>query len=78
MGDLRWRPSEPYGFSENENIDGSAYRSACIQISTFGSHSPTPDDDGGAGTSEDCLFLNIFTPPNASSRPGHLPVIVTM
>lgn len=78
VGALRWKPSQPYDFSQTQDINATAYRSACVQISTFGSHSPTPDDDGGAGTGEDCLFLSVFTPPGASAKPGSLPVIVTM
>ncbi|KAI4523882.1 alpha/beta-hydrolase [Schizophyllum commune Loenen D] len=63
-GSLRFKyPKEP----EAKDIDATAFKPACLQNGFFG------NNDYGLnpwGTSEDCLYLNIFTPYlplNASS-----------
>src|ERR1700750_1657394 len=48
VGSRRWRPPAPYG-----SFPGSSF-----QATQFGSSCTQPD---GSGT-EDCLFLNIYTP----------------
>jgi carboxylesterase type B len=69
VGTLRWKspgpsipalPSQPY--------DASAYKSHCAQ----------PDSINAAGWSgsEDCLYLNVFTPLGASASLAKLPVYV--
>nr|XP_019044416.1 hypothetical protein I302_07700 [Kwoniella bestiolae CBS 10118]OCF23346.1 hypothetical protein I302_07700 [Kwoniella bestiolae CBS 10118] len=74
FGDLRWAPSQPFNYGQTGSINGTDYRSACIQLSLFGADSPIPDNAGAAGTSEDCLFVNVFTPRGASSSNEKLPV----
>src|SRR5690348_8372692 len=67
VGDLRWRPPQP------------AARGAGIQdASQFGNHCPQPPSPFGVATlTEDCLFLNVFTPVRGQGGPsGHLPVMV--
>ncbi|HEX6907675.1 MAG TPA: carboxylesterase family protein [Terriglobales bacterium] len=73
VGDLRWRaPRRP------ERVPG-------IQDAThFGNHCPQPASPFGlASTSEDCLFLNVFTPTRAGRNESHdhgarLPVMFWM
>ncbi|WWC86554.1 uncharacterized protein L201_001431 [Kwoniella dendrophila CBS 6074] len=76
--DLRWKPSQLYSYDNTTTINGTDYRQACMQLSLFGADSPTPDNAGAAGTSEDCLFLNVFTPKGASSSQNRLPVWVSI
>src|SRR6516162_8139849 len=64
VGALRWRPPEPYGF----------FPGILLQATQFGSPCTQP---GGIG-SENCLFLNVYTPAwefDDSRRCG-LPVMV--
>lgn len=65
-GDLRWQPPQPAARHRGV-LDASAYAPHCPQnASPYGS---------ATNTSEDCLFLNVFTPEQADPhRP--LPVMV--
>ena len=70
LGDLRFANAQPYNESYN-NITALAFSPGCIQ-----------DESGGLGGSgngtysEDCLYLNVYTPqlPVASSNASALPV----
>lgn len=64
VGTLRWRPPERYGFFPGFFLQATQFGSACTQ-------------PGGIG-SENCLFLNVFTPrPDLGYRwPRGLPVMV--
>jgi para-nitrobenzyl esterase len=67
-GDLRWRPPQPH-----ERWHGP------LDASHFGNHCPQPASSfGRASNSEDCLYLNVFTPRKRAGHghPKHLPVMV--
>jgi para-nitrobenzyl esterase len=63
VGALRWRPPKRYGFFPGFVLQATQFGSACTQ-------------PGGIG-SENCLFLNVYTPQAESGdRRGHgLPVM---
>jgi para-nitrobenzyl esterase len=64
VGALRWEPPH-----------AAASWSGVRQATSFAPHCPQPASPFGvASTSEDCLYLNVFAPPGASS--GNLPVMV--
>lgn len=67
IGDLRWRPPTPVA-PWTGTREADAFAPACMQVgvSMPGETPPT--------VSEDCLYLNIWTP--AKSAQEHLPVIV--
>jgi para-nitrobenzyl esterase len=67
VGDLRWRPPSPV-VSWTGTRKADAFPPACMQdgVSMPGETPPT--------VSEDCLYLNIWTPANSTHQ--HLPVIV--
>jgi para-nitrobenzyl esterase len=67
LGGLRWRPPSPVA-SWTGTRKADAFAPACMQdgVSMPGEAPPT--------VSEDCLYLNIWTP--AKSAHEHLPVIV--
>lgn len=67
VGDRRWRPPEPAAPWEGVRM-ATAFAPACMQsgVSMPGEVPPT--------TSEDCLYLNVWSPPE--SRDARLPVIV--
>jgi para-nitrobenzyl esterase len=66
VGALRWTPPKRYG----------SFPGLVLEATQFGSQCPQP---GGIG-SEDCLFLNVYTPHNPSAEDGlrrhRLPVMV--
>ncbi|OCF74184.1 hypothetical protein I204_04554 [Kwoniella mangroviensis CBS 8886] len=78
VGDLRWTPSQLYDYNQTTSINGTDYRQACMQLSLLGADSATPDNPGAAGVSEDCLFVNVFTPKGASTSDDKLPVWVSI
>jgi para-nitrobenzyl esterase len=69
VGDLRWRPPERAAPWKGTRA-ADAFAPACTQVgvSMPGETPPT--------VSEDCLYLNIWTPAKAKSAREHLPVIV--
>jgi para-nitrobenzyl esterase len=50
VGNLRWMPPQPYG----------PFPGYTLQATQFGSECPQPG--GGSASSENCLFLNVYTP----------------
>jgi len=65
-GNLRWRPPRP-------PADWQGVRDA----TRFGPSSPQPPNPALTGpTSEDCLYLNVYTPTLGSNGEGGLPVLV--
>jgi para-nitrobenzyl esterase len=66
VGDLRWRPPQP-----------AAGWHGVRDATTFGPHCAQPATPYGvASTSEDCLYLNIYTPSSASPGLPLVPVMV--
>ena len=68
VGALRWRPPQPAAhWTGTRKAD--AYGSDCMQV-------PFPSDAAPLGTPprEDCLYLNVWRPAEASTKP--LPVMV--
>jgi para-nitrobenzyl esterase len=65
VGALRWQPPQP-----------AASWSGVRDATKFAPHCPQQASPfGQASTSEDCLFLNVFTPSHGTARAGH-PVMV--
>ena len=67
VGDLRWRPPQPVApWTGVRKAD--AFGPNSMQGVVFGDIDPRP-----AGVSEDCLYLNVWTPAleAASASPGH-------
>jgi para-nitrobenzyl esterase len=68
VGDLRWRPPRPHA-RWTTPLDATHFANHCPQVaSPFGS----------ASTTEDCLYLNVYT-PNLGTGKGHakgVPVMV--
>lgn len=67
LGELRWREPQPVAPWQGTR-SATSFAPACIQkgVSMPGEKPPV--------TSEDCLYLNVWTPAKATNR--HLPVIV--
>lgn len=79
VGDLRWRP--PQAAEKWSGVrDATAPGSACVQESSVVS----AGDSGNGSTTEDCLYLNVYTPTAGTARrtlpeqagDGKLPVMV--
>lgn len=68
VGELRWRPPQPAAHW-SEVRQATRYGSDCMQL-------PFPSDAAPLGTppSEDCLYLNVWTPAHSTNQ--KLPVIV--
>jgi para-nitrobenzyl esterase len=61
VGDLRWRPPAPHARWQGP-----------LDASQFGNHCPQPASPfGRASNTENCLYLNVFTPKNHSHGNGN-------
>ena len=70
VGPLRWQPPKPHA-AWTEPLAASAFGKTCSQITELGVFA------GPVSVSEDCLFLNVFTPSTATKPGGKkLPVLV--
>ena len=69
VGEFRWRPPQPINSWEDE-LDATEYGPDCAQ-SGWGSAPGTITE----GSSEDCLYLNLWRPSNVSND-AKLPVMV--
>lgn len=59
VGDLRWKPPQPVAAWTGDRA-ANEYGPSCSQNSRLGAE---------AKVSEDCLYLNVFTPENAKNLP---------
>src|SRR6478609_5659517 len=66
VGDLRWRPPQPVSGWKDVR-PARAFAPACMQVGVSMPGEQTP------WTSEDCLYLNVWTP---AQRKARLPVMV--
>jgi para-nitrobenzyl esterase len=58
VGDLRWRPPQPHARWKGR-----------LDASQFGNHCPQPASPfGRPSTTEDCLYLNVFTPNGKNGK----------
>jgi para-nitrobenzyl esterase len=75
---LRWRPTQPLAAPDTV-IRATAFGPACAQSIGADTTSRAPRlvvaDTLGGRQSEDCLFLNVWTPPDATAA-SSLPVMV--
>jgi acetylcholinesterase len=81
IGDLRWRAPQPPVHLPGIQ-DASKYGKQCLQ-GTMGEGSDAPvkgilaaATGSFATSSEDCLFVNVIVPPNATIGESSLPVAV--
>jgi para-nitrobenzyl esterase len=73
VGDLRWRPPQPAA-KWSGTIQTDKFAPSCMQgggAPNAKAKAPAPQ---GPGTSEDCLYLNVWTPAKAAG--DRLPVLV--
>jgi para-nitrobenzyl esterase len=61
VGDLRWRPPAPP--AHHALLDATEFANTCPQVTTLGAFA------GPTSTTEDCLYLNVFTPSTSGSKP---------
>ena len=61
VGDLRWMPPEPP--EHHALLDATEFGNTCPQVTTLGAFA------GPANTTEDCLYLNVFTTGLKGSKP---------
>ncbi|PSR82762.1 Carboxylesterase family-domain-containing protein [Coniella lustricola] len=79
LDNLRFRPAEPW--NATDYVDATAYSPACLQYGYFAGNSYNLNP---WGNSEDCLYLNVYTPylpaaaslVNATSNREPLPVML--
>jgi para-nitrobenzyl esterase len=69
VGDLRWKPPQPPAKWKGVR-DATNFGAHCVQITLVNDDTVFQD----SGPSEDCLFLNVYTPAGANER-SKLPVM---
>src|SRR5882724_3769608 len=67
VGALRWQPPKPHA-AWTQTLNATAFGKTCAQITELGVFA------GPVSVTEDCLFLNVFTPSRPSAK--KLPVLV--
>jgi para-nitrobenzyl esterase len=65
---LRFAPPEKNAPWKPDTLQATKYRHNCLQIGGFDPAQPRDTVD------EDCLYLNVFTPPNANAT-SKMPVL---
>jgi para-nitrobenzyl esterase len=60
-GDLRWKPPAPT--AHHALLDATKFANTCPQVTTLGPFA------GPTSTTEDCLYLNVFTTGTSPSKP---------
>lgn len=65
LGSLRWQAPQSPQSNRSDVIQANAFASECPQSSL----SVEPATSPGTSASEDCLFLNVYAPENASNLP---------
>jgi len=68
VGDLRFTPPQPAVYNGSA-VTATTQPPACLQ-------NPNGSLVGSFGISEDCLYLNVFTPQGAGAKTAYLPVMV--
>jgi para-nitrobenzyl esterase len=67
VGGLRWRPPQAPA-AWKTTLHAAKFASTCAQNTDFG-------DFSSPSTGEDCLYINVYTPPGAVAHRGKLPVM---
>ena len=73
VGALRWKPPQPVQPWQGVR-PGDSFQKACMQPAGQGRINVTVDLPDSPGVSEDCLYLNVWTPAKAAGE--KLPVMV--
>jgi para-nitrobenzyl esterase len=73
VGDNRWRAPQPVPHWDGVR-DASQFGNVCIQADTRPRYVNIANMDGSPALSEDCLYLNVWTPADSAS--DRLPVMV--
>ena len=70
VGALRWQPPQPHA-AWSQTLEATKFGNTCPQITELGVFA------GPVSVTEDCLFLNVFTPGHgAAANARKLPVLV--
>jgi para-nitrobenzyl esterase len=67
VGDLRWRPTQPHA-KWTATLDAVSFGDTCVQNQ--------PGLFAKPSLTEDCLYLNVYTPDDYATKPEHRGVLV--
>ncbi len=73
-GELRWKAPRDFEFTSNR-FDATKLPNRCVQVSNFYDELITGQKEGTIFGSEDCLYLNIFSPADSFKSNKKLPVM---
>jgi len=73
-GEIRWKAPRDFEFTSNR-FDATKLPNRCVQVSNFYDELINGQKEGTIFGSEDCLYLNIFSPADSFKSDKKLPVM---
>jgi carboxylesterase type B len=69
IGSLRWQAPQPPASNRSSVLQANAFQAQCPQSPPAFGTQVTPTVAATLYSTEDCLFLNVYSPANASNLP---------
>ena len=76
INELRWRPTQPLKTKKFSSVyNATSFGNACVQPTVVQGFNVDPDRTEPISYTEDCLYLNVYTPYNFDTDSKLLPIL---